>query len=120
VLDALSAILHHRASVQPPSVRMSAHARTLAAYDQAVETGDIDGPSGLLAAYVESIQEVKAETAVDDVFGGALIDLLDRRGGHWRGLASKLIDDCLEPMGLVERDEMRKTPGWPRSPRAVP
>src|SRR5690606_413576 len=71
VLDALSAILRYRASVRPPSVRMTAHARTLAAYDLAVENGDIEGPSGLLETYVESISQVKAETAVDDVFGGA-------------------------------------------------
>lgn len=122
VLDALAEILRYRASVAAPSVRMHGFAEILAAYDQAVENGDVVGPSGLLEAYVEHISQVKSETAADDVFGSAIIDLLDRRGGQWRGLASQLLNECLETVGvgLGEREEVRKTPGWPRSPRALP
>lgn len=120
VLDALAAILRYRASVAAPSVRMLGFAGLLAAFDRAAENGDIIGPSGLLAAYVEHISQVKSETASDDIFGGALIDLLDRRGGHWRGHASQLLNDCLEMLPLAEREEVRRSPGWPRSPRSVP
>jgi energy-coupling factor transporter ATP-binding protein EcfA2 len=96
--------------------RMAGHARMLAAVDAAIAAGELVGcPPGLLEAYAASNRRAKQRTATEDVFGGALLSLLDAAGGRWQGKASEL---CAAA-GLYALGD-RYAPGWPSSARRVP
>lgn len=115
--DAVAAALRWRKKVLPPTqFRMAAHARTLAAVDAATAAGELPGcPTGLLDAYAANHRRVKERTAAEDTFGAAVLALLDRRGGAWKGKASELL-----PAALMHSTGYSQGPGWPSSPRRVP
>lgn len=120
--SALSAALDYQRMVRPPTeYRMAGHAHTLAALDAALGDGDprVAGllPSsslGLLAAYDAAVRQVKERTAVEDVFGGAVVSLLEHHGGEWQGKASELVAAAGVYAPLGDR-----VAGWP-SARGVP
>jgi len=117
--DAVSAALRWRDRVQPPTeYRMAALAHILAATDAAVAAGELPGcPGGLLQAYAGYHRRIKERTVADDVFGSALISLLEARGGAWRGKASELVLQAGMYAGSLHD---RYGPGWPSTPRRVP
>lgn len=114
--DVVAAALRWREKVEPPTQhRMAAHVRLLAAVDAAVQAGELEGcPSGLLDAYVRNHRRTQEQTAADDAFGGALINMLARHHGSWRGKASDLLI-AVSMYGSPERHT-----GWPQSARKVP
>lgn len=116
--DAVAAVLRWRDRIPAPTqYRMAGHARILSAVDAAVLAGELPGcPYGLLEAYVAANTRVKQRTAAEDTFGGALLALLEARGGQWHGKASEL----LTAAGLYAPWNDRGTSGWPSSARRVP
>jgi hypothetical protein len=120
--SAVSAALDYVRLIPPPTqYRMASHAHVLAALDAAIGDGDprVSGllpatSAGLLAAYDAVTRRVKERTAADDVFGSAVLALLEVRGGRWEGKASELIREAGMYANVGDR-----AVGWP-SPRGVP
>ncbi|MEU4161292.1 hypothetical protein [Actinoplanes sp. NPDC026670] len=94
--------------------RMAAFARLLDALDLAELPGLPDG--SLLDTYATAVTTVKQRNAADDVFGAALLALLERSAGQWTGQASQLLAAVAGHAQYGDRD----TPGWPRTPRKIP
>jgi energy-coupling factor transporter ATP-binding protein EcfA2 len=147
--DAVSAVMAWKKMVRcPEGYRMAGFAHALAAYDAAVEAGDLyDCPTGLLDAYAHALKGNREMLAVEDVFGAALlaqmrtkpvagqdaelaeqypeITLLNLGSRVWPEVTAKGIMDELAkgparpaPSGF---DAVRVGgPGWPRSARGVP
>jgi energy-coupling factor transporter ATP-binding protein EcfA2 len=118
VCSAVSAALYFVDKVDAPGEhRMAAHAKVLAALDEAAQCDELDGcPYGLLEAYALLNQRVKQRTAAEDTFGGALLGLLEAHNGSWAGKASELLLASSMYAPMAERGG----PGWPSSARRVP
>lgn len=116
--DAVSAALAQLDNVPAPTEhRMAAHAHTLAAIDAANAAGRLVGcPSDLLEGYAACQQRSRQAVVAEDTFGGALLELLDARGGQWQGKASELV---LQAGSFAPLNE-RSAGGWPSSARRVP
>ncbi|UFN44519.1 hypothetical protein [Nocardioides okcheonensis] len=100
----------------PTHLRMAAHAHVLAAIDAATAAGELVGvPAGLLATYADLAGHTSRDTAAEDVFGGALLALLEESGGAWSGKASELLAAAGRHVMLGVHGA-----GWPGSPRKVP
>lgn len=117
VCDAVSAALRWLPYTPAPThLRMAAHAHVLAAVDAATAAGELAGvPAGLLANYSDLASHTARDTASEDVFGGALLALLEETGGSWSGKASELLAAAGRHVPIGEHG-----PGWPGSPRKVP
>ena len=95
---------------------MAAHAHVLAAVDAATTAGELVGvPGGLLTNYSDLAGHTARDTAAEDLFGGALLALLEETGGSWSGKASELLAAAGRHVPIGEHG-----PGWPGSPRKVP
>lgn len=115
--DAVAAALAWQPHVPAPTqYRMASHAHVLTAVDAATAAGALGFPPGLLAAYTAVTERSKQRTVAEDTFGSALLDLLDRSGGQWRGKASELLMAAGMHAPLVDRAGA----GWPSSARRVP
>ena len=102
VADVLARLPEVTASSLP---RMADFARILAALDS------IDnGPTKALDLYCRQAGRVAMEVLDDDPVAQAVLDLLDRHGGHWEGTAGKLLE---------ETTPERPPRSWPKTPRAM-
>ena len=115
--DAISLAIRLAPGVQDSGgQRMAAHARRLAAIDQAVASGRLPGcPLGMLDAFIVAARSVKQRVVAEDTFGGALLSLLEV-AGSWHGKASELLSAAAMRVPLNDR----ATTGWPSSARRVP
>ncbi len=118
VCTAVAASLAYQGIVSAPGEhRMAAHAHVLAALDAAVDARHLDGcPRGLLSAYDVLSRRIKQRTAAEDTFGGALLALLEIRGGSWAGKASELLAEAAFHAAFNDRAQA----GWPSSARRIP
>jgi hypothetical protein len=91
--------------------RMADFGAILAALDRGLHLAD---DAGHLAAYTGTVDESLAERAMDDPFTAAVLALVERQRGTWRGKAEELL-----PLINHAAPDFELPAWWPKSPRAL-
>jgi energy-coupling factor transporter ATP-binding protein EcfA2 len=97
MLDDVVAVLRNLRKVAAEDVswpRMADYGQVLLALDRGLGLAD---DAGHFAAYVGGVDDALAERAEDDPFASAVLLMVSRNGGHWRGTSAaglKLVNDA--------------------------